>query len=91
MNEGMFRNWVRILARENALDLDAPETKYSVWSYDGMKPWFVAAHRELSDAIKAARRSHSPSAIYILTGSVGPLVPLEALPKESGLQTSFPH
>ena len=76
MNESIFRAWVATIANQRELDLEAPENRYSVWSHDGVKPWFMGAFASHDEALIAGRRTHSPSTIYILTGSSGTLVQL---------------
>ena len=71
------------IARDEGLDLDAPENRYSVWSYDGLRPWFVGAFGSQADALAAGSKFHNTSGIYVLTGSGGRLTPLELLTNQS--------
>jgi hypothetical protein len=82
MNESFFRVRTRTIAKERGLDLDAPENRYSLWSYDGLSPWFVGAFGTPAEAVAAGRKSATTSLLYVLAGSAGRLAPLDVIAGE---------
>lgn len=83
MNRELLRAWIERLAHKSGIDLDAPQSRYTIWFYDGIRPWFVGVSEELSGAIKIGRKFHrgSTSGIYVLVCKTGDLRTLDELPE----------